>query len=226
MKKFKKLIPALCMLLVSAVMLGTTTFAWFSMNTSVKATNMTVTAKSNSTYLQISKTSATEGFDISADMTKNDKVYPCAFDTDTNTFYTANNKQSDGKGEVINKKNIEMTDANYLSISTVYLKLTKDSEPYTDKPLTVTFALNEAGHASVKAVVKVGEEYKTLASGSGNNTATFSTTTITSETALTVTIYVYIDGTNSDVNSDYINNTATANSLTGIVELTFGINVN
>lgn len=45
MKKFKKLIPALCMLLVSAVMLGSTTFAWFSMNKSVTATGMEIKAE-------------------------------------------------------------------------------------------------------------------------------------------------------------------------------------
>ena len=44
MKKFKKLIPALCMLLVSAVMLGSTTFAWFSMNSTVTATGMSIQA--------------------------------------------------------------------------------------------------------------------------------------------------------------------------------------
>lgn len=53
MKKFKKLIPALCMLLVSAVMLGSTTFAWFSMNNTVTATGMTVTANSDELFLVI-----------------------------------------------------------------------------------------------------------------------------------------------------------------------------
>ena len=32
MKKFKKLIPAFCAMLVSAAMLGTSTYAWFSVN--------------------------------------------------------------------------------------------------------------------------------------------------------------------------------------------------
>lgn len=41
----KKLIPAICMLLIAAAMLGTSTFAWFSMNTKVTATGMQVTAK-------------------------------------------------------------------------------------------------------------------------------------------------------------------------------------
>lgn len=40
----KKLIPAICLLLVSAVMLGTSTFAWFSFNATVAVTGMSVKA--------------------------------------------------------------------------------------------------------------------------------------------------------------------------------------
>ena len=43
--KVKKLIPALCMLLVSAILLGSSTYAWFSMNTQVTATGMQVKAQ-------------------------------------------------------------------------------------------------------------------------------------------------------------------------------------
>lgn len=57
MKKFKKLIPALCMLLVSAVMLGSTTFAWFSMNRTVTAGNMQINATTNEPYLLVSNAS-------------------------------------------------------------------------------------------------------------------------------------------------------------------------
>lgn len=46
MKNFKKLIPALCLLLISAMLLGTSTFAWFSMNTTATAQGMTVKATS------------------------------------------------------------------------------------------------------------------------------------------------------------------------------------
>ena len=68
MKKFKKLIPALCMLLVSAVMLGSTTFAWFSMNTKVTASNMEVKATASRNLL-ISKTSAdADDYSASVDM--------------------------------------------------------------------------------------------------------------------------------------------------------------
>ena len=44
MKKFMKLIPAVAMLLVAAILLSTATFAWFSMNTQVTATGMQVKA--------------------------------------------------------------------------------------------------------------------------------------------------------------------------------------
>ena len=58
MKKFKKLIPAVCMLLLATMLMGTTTYAWFSMNTTVTATGMTVKAQATSTLL-IDKASTT-----------------------------------------------------------------------------------------------------------------------------------------------------------------------
>lgn len=54
MTKFKKIIPALCMLLISAVLMGTSTYAWFSMNTQVSVKGMKVTANSTNLFLQIS----------------------------------------------------------------------------------------------------------------------------------------------------------------------------
>ena len=57
--KVKRLIPAVAMLLVSAMLLGTSTFAWFSMNDSVTATNMKISVNSNTTYLLISNANTT-----------------------------------------------------------------------------------------------------------------------------------------------------------------------
>ncbi|MBO4284402.1 MAG: hypothetical protein J5958_07255 [Clostridia bacterium] len=51
----KKLIPALALLLVSAVLLATSSFAWFSMNTTVTVTGMEVSTKVGSN-LQIATT--------------------------------------------------------------------------------------------------------------------------------------------------------------------------
>lgn len=68
MKLTKKLIPAIGMLTLSMVMLVTSSFAWFSMNDTVKATGMTVGAKGDQIYLQIIRvdpnaSSYTEGTD-------------------------------------------------------------------------------------------------------------------------------------------------------------------
>lgn len=49
----KKLIPAAGMLALSASMLATSTYAWFSMNKTVTVNSMQITAKSNNAYLLI-----------------------------------------------------------------------------------------------------------------------------------------------------------------------------
>ena len=61
MKKLRKLIPALSMLLVSATVLASSTFAWFSMNEKVDATGLTVTATANTEYLVIGTAVGTDG---------------------------------------------------------------------------------------------------------------------------------------------------------------------
>ena len=90
MKKMRKLIPAFCMLLLSAVMLSTSTFAWFSMNKSVTATGMSVTADAPESLL-ISATSATTGFGstvaLSSDTTVATQIVPST-DTHTGATYT------------------------------------------------------------------------------------------------------------------------------------------
>ena len=53
MKKLRRLVPAFLMLLLSATLLSTSTFAWFSMNKTVTATNMKVTVTTDNTYLLI-----------------------------------------------------------------------------------------------------------------------------------------------------------------------------
>lgn len=72
MKKFKKLIPAICLLLVSVTLLGGTTFAWFSMNNKVTATGMQITAKSNTKFLVISSSVPTAAADSLGTATSTD----------------------------------------------------------------------------------------------------------------------------------------------------------
>lgn len=53
MKVTRKLIPAVVLLLVSAMMLSTASYAWFSMNKDVTATGMQIEAKSDAQFLII-----------------------------------------------------------------------------------------------------------------------------------------------------------------------------
>jgi hypothetical protein len=55
----RKLIPAIGMLTVSAMMLSSSTYAWFSMNKTVTVDGMSLTAKSNNTFLLINQTETT-----------------------------------------------------------------------------------------------------------------------------------------------------------------------
>ena len=121
MKKLtRKLFVSLMTLVLTAMALGTSTFAWFSMNTTANATNMTVTAKSNATYLLIGTGSdntaaliqgkATPQISVVAaksDGTDNNNRYPVAFNGTASTktvggasiganhWYTASNQYSD-----------------------------------------------------------------------------------------------------------------------------------
>lgn len=56
-----KIVSAAAMLAVSASMLGTSTYAWFSLNTTVNVDNFQVSVKTSDTYLLISTSAATAG---------------------------------------------------------------------------------------------------------------------------------------------------------------------
>ena len=75
MKLSRRLIPAFAMLLVSAVLMSTASFAWFSMNTQVTATNISLTAKAPSS-LTISTTSATQDFGSTVTLTNVNTINP------------------------------------------------------------------------------------------------------------------------------------------------------
>ena len=66
MKLTKKLLPALGMLALSTCMMVTSTFAWFSMNTEVKASGMSVKAVGEQVYLQIINSATGSKFDDNA----------------------------------------------------------------------------------------------------------------------------------------------------------------
>lgn len=240
MKKFKKLIPAFCMLLISAVLMGTSTYAWFSMNRTVTANGMEVTAKSNASYLLIGSTSdaATNktGLTTTATATKTGTTtscYPVAFSKNGNTFgaeanqvnvpangwYTASNGNSaEPADDVKNYKVVTEGDAEYMLTYKVWLTLSADSEPYTYGKIKVTLTAN-TGDVAVKAVVKIGNDYIELGAVDATGTTTVNAN-LTKDSATEVIVYVYVDGASDHVYSDYIN---ANNTISGSLSLQFDL---
>ena len=72
MKKTKRLLVAICLLIVSATLLGTASYAWFSMNTEVNVDGIRVEAYSDSLFLEISKDNTT--YNTNVDFTSEGEV--------------------------------------------------------------------------------------------------------------------------------------------------------
>lgn len=247
MKKFRKLIPALCMLLVSALFVGTSTYAWFSMNTHVTATNMQVKAKSNATYLLIGDDSA-NAVNAKTDAAGNKltnthaakyttvgnatyECYPTAYyatvgtlnghATEADKWYTTtSNKQDVAVSGSAAITAVDQGNKDYMLTYKMYLTLSTDSEDYTGKlKVTPTFTDNDA---AIKAMVVIGDEKNIV----DNTTSDFTTTedvTITASTIVEVTVYVYVDGNSQNVNSAYFNGADTKDKLTGNLQLQFDL---
>ena len=100
----KKLIPAICLLLVSAVMLGTSTFAWFSMNATVAVTGMSVKASVSenisiaSTTVSATAKEADSAFQYGYVLTHTEQLLEPVSSVDgANFFYTSTkNVKADG----------------------------------------------------------------------------------------------------------------------------------
>ncbi len=94
MKKTLKLIPALAMLLVSAVLVSTTTYAWFSMNNRVTVTGMTVKTRVSSNLL-ISEDTTEANFTTAITQSRSALLEP-ASTTDGEAFWYTTNANADG----------------------------------------------------------------------------------------------------------------------------------
>ena len=259
----KKLIPAICMTLIAAVMLASSTFAWFSMNTQVTATGMQVAAKSDNTYLLISKdeTTAAEIQDknrITVDLavgSSEAKVYPCApaiSDTEVGYLTTSGFKVGGGN---ITVEGVKVTSAEtaaavtnwytanaasssastinadtarqltnftgYVIRRTVYLTVAKGANAANN--LTVTPTITGAGEdfTAAHVIVATSDDGFVNLTKTDNGTKVDikgSNTPLTESDVLTVEIYIYIDGNNTNI---FTNNIADLKGVT--IELAFDV---
>ena len=250
MKKFRKVIPALCMLLISAVLMSTSTFAWFSMNKKVTATGMQITAKSDSTYLLISSTNNTvdairaenEGAgNITTALTiaaEAAKVYPSAHETtsDIATLATPSNwyyeiAASADASTAASDTKTALTEADvskYVLHKTVYLALAAGSDPAKNLRVSAAIVSNNTATGSgpktiapVKVVVGVVGETAIVELDSTNPSPnTVLKSSITKDDAAPVQVEIYIYYNGKDA-AVYTNNFANLDGAT--IDLTFTV---
>ncbi len=217
MKKFRKLIPALCMLLVSALFVGTSTYAWFSMNTQVTATDMKVTAKSDTVFLQI-KGDADQSFSTTGRSTMNSQLYPvqhkeittvAGLTNVTNWQYRYNKNAAASQDDPTAFNDVaDGKFANYVASTTYKVKLDATNSGVDTAYDLYVSNITIPENKGVKVIVACGEKFKEF-DASATNIA-FAEENVIADTVKTtemdVTVYVYIDGDAETVYTNNINN--------------------
>ena len=231
MKKFTtKLLMSIIAVAFAFVALGTSTYAWFSMNSTVTVTGMNIKAKSDTEFLVVMEGST---FDktvktIEATSTAEEKellpVTPATTLTAANVGTATSWKYtfSDDPDEYEQGTNASWatcTESNigqYVASETFAIGLHESSgvENTGEKALLLT-NVTIAANTGITVVVVCGDNIYTHAATASNLTETIASNA--SQTGNIVTLYYFIDGENSNVWSNYIEN------LHGNVVLSFGI---
>lgn len=245
MKMTRKLIPALVMLLVSAIMLSTASYAWFATNDTVYANDMSVTARSTARFLEIS-TNSTSGYESSAAATSKSKtvdlVHAKITDNKTISWYLGKSTIAADKGTT-NSTSIDggigADGGNYALVNTFYVRMSQGSAiGLTNLTVTgATFTGTSGALDPALRILVVGDDgaqiFRPVAAGTkvdgvdyklepvtidGSTNASSLVSSIPVDgTAKTITVYVYFDGDDAAATT---NNTNSLGAMTVTVEFT------
>lgn len=248
MKNNKKLV-----VLAGAAALGlvaatgvTSGFAWFAVNSTVSATSLNVSAKSNASYLLIgtadnATTKTGSDTTIAGIDPANTIVYPVALNNTGSAITRAGSEDSIDNGHwytaTVNnpdyatpdEEGAAAADVKYTSLTEVtnydskyfvsyhfWLTLGTGSEAVTK---TITMTADFTGdHASVKAAVIFDSAATPVILSKDSASTTFANVALAANTSHTVDIHMYIDGTQTAVKS-----ATDIASLVGEVSFTFAI---
>ena len=99
MKKMRKIIPALAMLLVSAIMMSTASFAWFSMGTTATVDGMKVKATASSSLIIDNDVAKLTSADQTVSFTSSAaELKPATHNTETENFTTKLGRPNNEQG--------------------------------------------------------------------------------------------------------------------------------
>ena len=212
----KKLIPAIVLLLVSALLMATASYAWFSINTTVTATNMKVEA-TTSKNLVISVDDTDYYQSVDSDSTAMDEMYPVST-SDFSSWFTTTEQgtakidyneggllsglsfaSGDFKAAVNGVEDAELFTRDYYYTDTFYIKVAgvEGVDEFTSlyvSDITVSANLLDISEA-LRVGVKVGSTLY-IYSPNGGDTS-YNAITSTSGGTTAVTAYNAYANTNS-----------------------------
>jgi len=112
-KAMRKMIPAVIMLLISAMLVGTSTYAWFSMNKVVTVTGMSVKAKGSDDVLISLTNLDADSYVAGVNQQVNGRLRPVSTTTGLNDgFYWAKTTDINAEGQVRGGSTYTLYDAN------------------------------------------------------------------------------------------------------------------
>ena len=236
MKMSKKILPALAMLIVSAVMLSTASFAWFAIGSQVTVDGMTVGVKSDSAFLVIGtleQTITAADYNVTGVTFDTDKaeLVPVALKSNALTDKTGEelrtaagtksswyyevgsaNDTHTGTGVVVeipDNKDLDVYVVKY-SVQVAVASLTN----VTMKDLKATVTLDgDAGCEAVSVLVVGPDGYENLSNGEQGMSMSFTGTVALDEeidnTPVQIDIYIYYYGGHKSIT----NNNLFANNI-------------
>lgn len=224
----KQLVAAVAMVLVAAVALGSSTYAWFANNNKVTATGMQVTAMSNQSFLLISseKTTATEiqtENKTTTALTVTDveaKLFPAAHDTiantaeaavDQNKWYTAFSDDPSKVDMDASTKTTLSSFENYVIHKQVWITVAKNSTPVDNLKVKATIKNKATGDITqAKVFVTSATASAEMSSASSAPDTVLFSSQITDTTVVPLDIFIFIDGNDSAVYTNNFNQLDTA----------------
>ena len=149
MKKMRRLIPAIAMLLVSAVMLSTASFAWFTMNEQVTASGMQIQAQATGSLIIDDQALNFQSSDTSVDLyTKNEKLMPITYASTAVSVPSANGGTDQVTGWVKPSKDAKINPSTGKFETAAWEKVTTTSY-YVEKSLWIGSAGEKLENQSI-----------------------------------------------------------------------------
>lgn len=224
----KQMAAAVAMVLVAAIALGSSTYAWFVSNNTVKATTASISAQSNAPFLMIDKTGVTEASGTSISYAAAEtKLYPAQVVADGTTpkFQSAyassknaptelNNSRYDvGAPSVAVAQEFAITEEFHIGTADAKAGSFKDLKVSKVELATDTGELDEAISVLLVcgtnwAVYKVSangaivDKYSDNTTSAGNSGEGILASTIAAGNEVVVNAYVFYDGSDADVYTD------------------------